>query len=44
MAAQGHHKGDEDPELANVWSESEGAFLAQLSGKAQVPPYFCFQT
>lgn len=42
MVAQGHRKGDEDPELANMWAESEGAFLAQLSGKAEVLPHFCF--
>lgn len=42
MAAQGHCKGDEDPHLANMWAESDGAFLAQLSGKAEVPPRSCF--
>lgn len=27
MAAQGHHKGDEDPKLANMWVKSEGVFF-----------------
>lgn len=41
MATQGHYKGDEDPKLANRWAESDGMFLAQLSGKAEVPSHSC---
>lgn len=25
-----------------MWVEPGGAFLTQLSGKAEVPPHFCF--
>lgn len=37
MASQGHHKGAEDPKPASCGAESEGTFLVQLFGKAEVP-------